>query len=338
MGNTVLDERLDGLHAWLRGRLAGVGFRMEPASEDASFRRYFRVTTREHSLIAMDAPPDKEDSTPFVQVAGRLAQCGINVPRVLEADLELGYLLLTDLGEQLYLGALQSHPDVTVLYEDALRALVRFQVAAEARGLPPYDRRKLNSEMGLFRDWLLARHLGIELDEAAASQLQACYEFLVQSALSQPKVFVHRDYHSRNLMVCPDNNPGVLDFQDAMHGPVTYDLVSLLKDCYIKLPSATLSDCLDFYLEQASLAGLDTGPDPDTFRAWFDLMGVQRHLKASGIFARLWHRDGKPGYLADIPRTLSYIVDCAGAYPDLAFLTTLIEERVIPALDLATPT
>ncbi len=331
-----MDERLAGLDAWLQSRLAGTPFQLEPASADASFRRYFRVTTREHSMIAMDAPPDKEDSAPFVRVARLLAQSGVNVPQLIEFDLERGFLLLTDLGSQLYLGALQSYPDTEPLYKDALRCLISIQAGAGSSDLPTFDRRFLATEMALFRDWLLGRHLEIQLAGPDADRLQASFEYLTESALAQPALFVHRDFHSRNLMVCPDNNPGVLDFQDAMRGPVTYDLVSLLKDCYLKLPQSRVSEYLAFYREHAAAAGIPTGPDATTFQTWFDLMGVQRHLKASGIFARLWHRDGKRGYLADIPRTLSYICDCADSYPQLAFLSELIKQRVLPSLQAET--
>ncbi len=328
-----MDKRLTGLQTWLEGTLAGVRFSLEPASEDASFRRYFRVLTREHSLIAMDAPPDKEDCGPFIKVARELARCGTHVPQIIEADLKRGYLLMTDLGDQLYLQALRERTDVRPLYEDALRTLVGFQAGAQSADLPPYDRQLLETEMGLFRDWLLARHLNIQLDRAERAHLAGSFSFLVGNAQAQPSVFVHRDYHSRNLMVCPGNNPGVLDFQDAVRGPVTYDLVSMLKDCYISLPPDQVSAYLDFYLRQAADAGIETGGGREGFLAWFELMGVQRHLKASGIFARLWLRDGKRGFLADIPRTLSYISDCADRYPELAFLARLIGERILPALD-----
>ena len=244
---------------------------------------------------------------------------------------------MTDLGSDLYLQELGRCGSDSRLYEDAIRSLVRFQARVSASELPPYDRCRLDLEMSLFRDWLLREHLELELGEGELRQLSDVFDFLARSALGQPEVFVHRDYHSRNLMVCPADNPGILDFQDAMRGPVTYDLVSLLKDCYFKLPPGRVAELVDFYMTEASKAGIDTGNDEARFEGWFDLMGVQRHLKASGIFARLWHRDGKAGYLADVPLTLSYITDCAGKYPELDFLSALIEQRVLPALAPGAP-
>lgn len=330
-----MDERLRALMAWLEIKVQGGEFGIEPASEDASFRRYFRVSTRDHSLIAMDAPPEKEDCRPFVEVATLLLGCGTNVPQVVEADLNQGFLLLTDLGSSSYLQVLNDRESSEGLYEDAILSLIRFQAKASSEGLPPYDRQLLDTEMGLFRDWLVHEHLGLNLDERHLTRLEKVFDFLARSALEQPRTFVHRDYHSRNLMVCSGNSPGVLDFQDAVQGPVTYDLVSLLKDCYFRLSSERIRELVGFYLREASGAGIDTGEDDAAFLRWFELMGVQRHLKASGIFARLWHRDGKPGYLGDIPRTLSYISDCASAYPELAYLLELVEKQVLPALEPA---
>ncbi len=324
-----MGERSTELRTWLAKVLAAAPFEIEPASVDASFRRYFRVTTQDHSLIVMDAPPDKEDSGPFMDVARRLSAAGLNVPQVVDADPDRGFLLLTDLGNNLYLQALAGDRQTRSLYQDAMRALVLMQSDVEANGLPAYDRELLMTEMGLFRDWLLGRHLGLSWHSEA---LQATFDFLAEAALCQPTVFVHRDYHSRNLMVCAGNNPGILDFQDAVCGPVSYDLVSLLKDCYVKWPAATVDEHVQYYLAAAAAAGIDTGKGDEDFLRYFDLMGVQRHLKASGIFARLCHRDGKQGYLADVPRTLSYITDCAGAFPELRYLDGLIREDALPAL------
>ncbi len=329
MSEPVTDERLVQLHSWLSGIFAAAPFTLEPASEDASFRRYFRVSTQEHSLIVMDAPPAKEDSRPFVRIAGLLSAAGLNVPQVVEADLERGFLLLTDLGQQHYLQSLQRKTRVRELYQDAIDALVTMQACVPFDDLPPYDHRQLIKEMKLFPDWLLSRHLGLEFDEAA---LHETMEYLARAALAQPRVFVHRDFHSRNLMIGTANKPGILDFQDAMAGPVSYDLVSLLKDCYVKWPSSLTDELRGYYLSKASEAGIDTDGGEGDFDENFALMGVQRHLKASGIFARLCHRDGKQAYLDDVPRTLSYIVDCAGAFPQLAYLGSLIEDEVLPAL------
>ena len=305
-----------------------------PASSDASFRRYFRLQKGARSFIVMDAPPENEDCLPFLRVAGYFESMRLNAPRILEANLEDGFLLLSDLGSRPYLDALQEQPDsAPQLYDDAIDALLQMQRrgAAFQNHLPPYDEKLLRFELSLFHDWLCGTHLGIEFtddDEAYWSWLS---DLLVANALDQPQVFVHRDYHSRNLMVSDENNPGILDFQDAVEGPLTYDLVSLLKDCYIKWPAGQVWQwALAFY------NGLDASQhdsvDEAQFRRYFELMGVQRHLKAAGIFARLNHRDGKSVYLGDVPRTLSYITELAAGYPELERLVELIEKRVLPGM------
>jgi aminoglycoside/choline kinase family phosphotransferase len=260
-------------------------------------------------------------------VQQRLLAAGVNVPEILELDLDSGFILLTDLGRTLYLTVL-NEINADELYDDALMALLAIQRQADSAGMPPYDSRLLLDEMGLFRDWLVGRHLQIRLSGSQSEDLNRVYSILEENALDQPVVFVHRDYHSRNLMISENHNPGVLDFQDAVVGPVTYDLVSLLKDCYIKWPEHRVRGwALKFY------ESIDTGGmDQATFLRRFDLMGVQRHLKASGIFARLYHRDHKDRYLQDIPRTLSYILDLEQRYPELGFLCALIRTEVIPAL------
>ena len=283
----------------------------------------------------MDAPPEKEDSAPFVRVAGFLEAMRLNAPRIVEANLERGFLLLTDLGTRQYLGELINDRTLAEpLYRDAIDALLVMQRkgAAFQAQLPPYDEALLRFELSLFHDWLCGTHLGIDFDNAAVREWQSLCDLLVANALDQPQVFVHRDYHSRNLMVTDENNPGILDFQDAVEGPLTYDLVSLLKDCYVKWPADRIWQwALDYY------AGCDTSVHErvteSQFRRYFELMGVQRHIKAAGIFCRLNHRDGKGGYLKDIPRTLSYIVDIAPRYDELSFLAGLIEERVLPGMD-----
>ncbi|HEX5513613.1 MAG TPA: phosphotransferase, partial [Gammaproteobacteria bacterium] len=301
------DQRLSDLHHWLVQTLAMDVRSIEPASSDASFRRYFRIRHGGGSLIAMDAPPAREDSRPFIEIAARLRGIGLNAPAVLEADLEQGYLLLSDLGDQRYLDALDSET-VERLYLDALAALERLQVHGPRAGLPDYDKPLLLREMQLFPDWLLERHLGLALDPGQRAMLEQTFEMLAEAALEQPRVCVHRDYHSRNLMVTAADNPGVLDFQDAVLGPITYDLVSLLRDCYIAWPRAQVEAWALGYLQRPQIRALVGEATSQAWLRWFDLMGVQRHLKASGIFARLWHRDGKPGYLGDVPRTLQYIV------------------------------
>jgi Predicted phosphotransferase related to Ser/Thr protein kinases len=328
-----MSSRLEQLHEWIRETLEIESYTLKPASEDASFRRYFRICYDGQSRIVMDAPPGREDCAPYIDIAGRLQAAGIHAPAILQKDMRYGFLLLEDLGTSMYLEHLSNH-NADQLYADALDALAAMQKNTETSGLPPYDESLLMKEMSLFLDWLLGRHLHLSLTLPEQGALQQVFDLLTGNALQQPRVFVHRDYHSRNLMVCPRHNPGVLDFQDAVFGPITYDIVSLLKDCYIKWPRQRIYDwALGFYrrINQDDL-------DEAGFLRWFDLMGVQRQLKASGIFARLFHRDGKPGYLKDIPRTLSYILDLGGAYSELDFLIKLIGKRVMPALEEANRT
>jgi hypothetical protein len=333
------DSRLEELRQWLAqfGNLAGA--ELSPASADASFRRYFRVSTSSGSWIAMDAPPTREDCGPFIRIAGYLEQMGLNSPRVVQANPDRGFLLLTDLGSRQYLDELRERPDrANELYTDALAALLtlheqgrRFQ-----EELPSYDGKLLRFELALFRDWLCERHLGIGFSTGDEAEWQSSVELLVENALRQPKVFVHRDYHSRNLMVTGEGNPGILDFQDAVEGPLTYDLVSLLKDCYIRWPAAEVRRrAMSFHAARAEkrLAAIE----PSEFMRGFELMGVQRQLKAAGIFARLCHRDGKAGYLGDVPRTLGYISEIAPRYSELQFLGRLIDERCLPLLRSALP-
>ena len=329
------DTRLDKLRAWLGSQLPENDFSIQPASADASFRRYFRISTATGSYIAMDAPPNKEDSHPFVRIAGYLHCMQVNVPQVLAENYTEGFFLLTDLGERHYLSVL-NQDNAEVLYIDAMQALLQIQINGmqHLEQLPAYDHGLLWREMELFRDWYLRRHLGLVLDDAAQQILNQAYEFLAHSALQQPRVFVHRDYHSRNLMYCNDRarNPGILDFQDAVAGPLTYDLVSLLRDCYISWPAEQLAKWITYYYEQLVSHRLVEDVSRAQFARWFDLMGIQRHLTASGIFARLNHRDGKPGYLADIPRTLGYILNVAPAYAELDEFVGLLRRLVVPAL------
>lgn len=282
----------------------------------------------------MDAPPDQEDCKPFVRIAGYLEAMQLNAPRVLEANLDDGFLLLTDLGATQYLEKLTSDTTVAaLLYDDALRALTLMQNrgAVFQNLLPPYDFDMLHFELSLFHDWLCEEHLHIEFSTDDETQWKQLCEVLVSSAIDQPQVFVHRDYHSRNLMVTDNNSPGILDFQDAVEGPLTYDLVSLLKDCYIRWPQEQIAIwSRSFY--HSSDASIRRRVTEDQFMRYFDLMGVQRHLKAAGIFARLNHRDGKPAYMADVPRTLGYIVELGPRYDELEFLVALINERCLPKL------
>lgn len=326
-----MPQRLAALEAWLRDSLGLSAFTLSPASADASFRRYFRVHLPDGpSRIAMDAPPEQESCGPFVDVARRLGAAGVHVPQVLAEDHHQGFLLLSDLGQSTYLQQLEE-AHVDRLYGDALGALASMQACATTEGLPHYDAALLRREMDLFRDWLLGQKLGIVLRDADQDELQRSWQVLIDNALAQPQVFVHRDYHSRNLMRLPSANPGVLDFQDAVLGPITYDLVSLLRDCYIRWPRSRVEEWAQGYRDLALHSGILREQQADDFMRWFDLMGVQRHLKAAGIFARLDLRDGKPGYLPDIPRTLGYITEVAAGYPELGWLGELVEQRVLPA-------
>ncbi|WP_039959475.1 aminoglycoside phosphotransferase family protein [endosymbiont of Riftia pachyptila] len=326
-----MSQRIEQLKSWLNS-LPDLGdYHFEPASDDASFRRYFRITNSHGSFIAMDAPPAQEDTAPFIQVAEAFEAIGLNVPHIHARDIENGYLLLSDLGNRLYLDELDE-TSVERLYGDALGALMTIQACGPREGLPPYDEALLQREMELFRDWLLGRQLGLTLSTEEQSMLDESFALLAQSALEQSQVCVHRDFHSRNLMFTERHNPGVIDFQDAVVGPVTYDLVSLLRDCYIEWPKSWVRAWALGYYELAVQSGVLSDEHEDRFLRWFDLMGVQRHLKAAGIFARLNRRDGKPGYLKDIPRTLGYIVSVAADYPELSALALLIDERVLPAL------
>lgn len=324
-------QRLALLRQWLEGELGMAGFDIEPASADASFRRYFRVTFDGESRIVMDAPPDKEDIRPFVHIGRQLRAIGLNVPEILAENLDQGFLLLGDLGSRQYLDELNQQ-NVDRLYGDAMDALATLQARGPgADELPPYDRQLLWQEMELFRDWLLHEHLGVTLDAPVLKLLNETFALLADNALEQPAVSVHRDYHSRNLMVC-EHNPGILDFQDAVYGPVTYDLASLLRDCYIAWPRERVEAWVLQYHDIAVQNGILNGPQEERFLRWFDLMGVQRHLKASGIFARLNHRDGKSGYLGDIPRTLDYVVEVSARYAELQPFQQLLESLVLPAL------
>ena len=302
---------------------------------DASFRRYFRLQKDGHSFIAMDAPPEQEDCLPFIRVAGYLEAMQLNAPRLIEANLDAGFLLLTDMGSHQYLDELKADPDLAgKLYADALTALAQMQRRGTPyqESLPPYDEKLLRFELSLFHDWLCGTHLGIAFADADENEWQALCDLLVRNALAQPAVFVHRDYHSRNLMVTPGNNPGILDFQDAVEGPLTYDLVSLLKDCYVRWEPPQVDAWIRDYYAQLDDALRDR-IDFELFNRYFDLMGVQRHLKAAGIFSRLNHRDGKPGYMHDVPRTLAYIVELVPRYPELDWLVDVITSRCLPALE-----
>jgi len=331
------DARLALIEDWLSRELRLGAWRIEPASSDASFRRYFRVFGERATWIVMDAPPPHEDVRPYLEVTRLLESLGVHVPHVHEVDSGRGLLLLEDLGTTLYLERLSAGADPEPLYADALAALERIQVrgVAASRALPPYDHAVLARELALMPEWFLARHLGLAADDAVRELLESSCAFLIGEALAQPQVFVHRDYHSRNLMVVPGRNPGIIDFQDALRGPVGYDLVSLLKDCYIAWPRARVVGWVSGYRTRLAAAGGAAGASEAEFLRWFDLIGVQRHIKVLGIFCRLWYRDGKSGYLADLPRVLAYVRETCAHYAELGALGRFLEERVVPALPLA---
>ncbi|WP_043343747.1 aminoglycoside phosphotransferase family protein [Cupriavidus basilensis] len=326
-----LDPRLDQLKVWVSG--LGPAWSVNPdsctpASADASFRRYFRASTchPDHpSVIVMDAPPAQEDCRPFIHVAELFGAAGVTVPKVLAQDLEQGFLLLSDLGNTTYLSRLDA-ASARGLYGDAAAALVKIQLATRPGTLPAYDRALLQREVDLFPQWYVARHLGVTLTPDQESGLAEVMQTLLANNLAQPQVYVHRDYHSRNLMVLEgEANPGILDFQDAVIGPITYDAVSLWRDAYIEWDEQEQLDWLIRYWERARKAGLPVAPDFGDFYRDFEWMGLQRHLKVLGIFARLYHRDGKDGYLANLPLVLKYARQVAGRYIELRRLVRLFD-------------
>jgi aminoglycoside/choline kinase family phosphotransferase len=333
------DHRLDNLRRWLVELGAFDPHNVVPASADASFRRYFRVRRMDGTTcIVMDAPPEQEDLAGYLRVSQLLEQCGMHVPHVFAADTAQGYAVLEDLGSTHMLTALGSGMPATQLYDDALDALAHLQLGGGggAQQLPPYDRATLLREMQLLPDWYCRHHLQFEPDASGQQTLHETFELLVSEALLQPQVFVHRDYHSRNLMITPQRSPGVIDFQDALHGPVCYDLASILKDCYIDWPRAQVEAWVAAYRDRLLAGGAQgralAGESLAQFLRWFDLIGLQRHIKVLGIFARLCWRDGKTGYLADLPRTLGYVQAVARAMPELARFAEFVEQQLAPGL------
>jgi aminoglycoside/choline kinase family phosphotransferase len=319
------DDRRALVERWLAKQLEGARFTLTPASEDASFRRYFRAELPGGaSYVVMDAPPDKEDCRPFVHVARLLSAAGLHAPRIHAADLAQGFLLLSDLGRRTYLEVL-NEANAAALLGDAIEALVRWQLATQPGELPPYDEALLRRELNLFPEWYVARHRNIQLPESRMNALEQIFRQLVASALAQPKVYVHRDYMPRNLMLS-EPNPGVLDFQDAVIGPISYDVVSLLRDAFLSWEEERVLDWSVRYWERARAAGLPVDPDFGEFWRALEWMGLQRHLKVLGIFARIHYRDGKPKYLADTPRFIGYARAVAKRYAALAPLLELLDE------------
>ena len=331
------DIRLQNLTHWINQDLPNA--KIEVASADASFRRYFRVTHNGISTIAMDAPPEQEDCAPFIDITQRLRKAGIHAPEIIRQDLSQGFLLLEDFGDTPYLDKLDldklavdkrdktksNNRNADQLYGDALTALLKIQ-QADTQNLPEYDDKLLLSEMQLMPEWFLKTHLGITPTAEQQKIIDRTLTVISTLVLQQPQVFVHRDYHSRNLMVTAHDNPGIIDYQDAVLGPITYDLVSLLRDCYISWPNEKIAEWALNYKTQAEAAGLmDKVPDT-TFIQWFDMMGLQRHIKVLGIFARLNHRDGKTNYLNDLPLTLHYVMQVGRKYSLVRPLIDLLNE------------
>jgi aminoglycoside/choline kinase family phosphotransferase len=318
------------LTQWLMKTFSLEKCELSSMNGDAGFRRYFRFNKGNQSFIAVDSPNDKCNNAAFIYMQQQLALVGINVPEVLAYDEELGYMCLSDLGVKELSNVLTTQ-NMSDYYQQAILLLPKV-ISIPQQNLPVYDSDFIQLELDIFTEWLLIEHLDIQLTKIEKKQLQICFEFLIASALEQPKVVMHRDFHSRNLMLT-ENAVAVIDFQDAVIGPITYDVVSLLRDCYVKWPAEQVSPLFNYFTDlisqQLSLKHITA----QQWKKWFDLMGLQRHIKASGIFARLFHRDGKAGYLADIPLTLSYIVDISAEYPECEFLYSLINNTVIPELE-----
>jgi aminoglycoside/choline kinase family phosphotransferase len=321
-------ERLQALQDWAARQLEGDSLDIAPASADASFRRYFRVTAKGRDYIVMDAPPAHEDCRPFIAVARLFGDAGVHVPQVLAQDLERGFLLLTDLGNTTYLSALNeaaaNQGVARELYLASNDALIRIQQASRPGVLPEYDRALLTRELMLFPEWYVAKHLGVAMNADQNAILETVFERILANNLAQPQVYVHRDWHSRNLMVS-DPNPGILDFQDAVHGPITYDLASIYRDAYIQWDEEMQLDWVIRYWEKARAARLPVPEDFGAFWRDFEWMGAQRHIKVLGIFARLYHRDGKDGYLKDMPLVMHYLRKVCERYDELKPLLFLLD-------------
>lgn len=325
-----MDDRQQQLEAWLADTLQQVAFTLTTASADASFRRYFRVHLASpylghNTLIAMDAPPPQEDCTPFVNVANLLLASGLNVPNVLAQDLTQGFLLLSDLGDNTYLSKLDTQT-APKLYQDATNTLIKMQLSSKPQVLPAYDEALLTREMQLFPDWYVAKHLNTSLNSDQQAVLNNTFKVLNENISAQAQVYVHRDFHSRNLMITQENNPGVLDFQDAVFGPITYDLVSLLKDAYINWDEEQIIDWAVRYWQPAKKAGLPVPDDFSEFYRDFEWMGAQRHIKVLGIFARLSYRDGKDSYLNDMPIVMAHLRKVCERYVELRPMLCLLNQ------------
>ncbi len=341
------DPRLNLIRTWLTRDLGWRIGRISVASADASFRRYFRVSRgdvdpaawapKADTLIVMDAPPGKEDIAPYLKVTSLLEQAGAHVPHVHASDTRRGFVVMEDLGNTQYLTLLKTGRGVDKLYGDALTTLANIQVRGlhAAQQLAPYDREPLERELNLMPEWFLRKHLGLELTPEERALITVTNEILINEALLQPQVFVHRDFHSRNLMVLEKGGPGVIDFQDALRGPVGYDLVSLLKDCYISWSRERVERWVKGYRRVLGGLGANVGDSEYQFMRWFDFIGVQRHIKVLGIFCRLWYRDGKAGYLGDLPLVFEYVRDACRRSPALVEFERWLSWRVAPLLEAA---
>jgi hypothetical protein len=333
---TTANDRAITRLAWVRNTLCDPALTLESASADASFRSYWRTRHDGRSWIVMDSPPAQEDPQPWLEIGARLSAAGLHVPAVRAQDLQQGFLLIEDLGSQLYLPALND-ASVDALYSDAMDALLRMQRDVSVAGMQPYDHAFLQRELEIMPEWFLRRHLGYTPECEEWDVLEMAFTTLLHSALAQPRCFVHRDYHSRNLLITPDNNPGIIDFQGALVGPIAYDLASLLRDCYIVWDRPRVEAWAESHRQRLRDAKLiDAAVDRERFLRWFDLIGLQRHIKVLGIFCRLCYRDGKPGYLDDLPRVYDYVIDVARGYPELADFVALLQ-RCVGDRDLRLP-
>jgi N-acetylmuramate 1-kinase len=345
-----IQDRASARLAWARSTLGDPRLTLVSASEDASFRSYWRTQQPDQgqspSWIVMDSPPAQEDPRPWLEIGTRLSAAGLHVPAVRAHDLQQGFLLIEDLGSQLYLPAL-NESTADALYGDAMEVLLRMQSGADVTGMQPYDEAFLKRELEIMPEWLLAKHLGHTPDRDERDVLDAAFGVLIDSALEQPRCFVHRDYHSRNLLIVGQDNPGVIapgllspgiiDFQGALTGPITYDLASLLRDCYIVWDPTRVDRWVDdYYLRLQATQLIDATVDRERFRRWFDLIGLQRHIKVLGLFCRLGYRDGKLAYLDDLPRVYTYVISVASQYPELAGLVALLK-RCVGERDLSIP-
>ncbi len=323
-----MTERSAARLAWARSVLDAPALALEPASSDASFRSYWRTRHEGTSWIVMDSPPALEDPRPWLSIGERLAAAGLHVPSVRAKDLDQGFLLIEDLGNRLYLSELNEH-SADALYGDAMDALLRMQTRMDYQDLPPFDRDVLVRGLEVMPEWFLTRHLGHAPSCEEWDVLEATFGVIIRNALEQPRCFVHRDYHSRNLLVVETNSPGVIDFQGALAGPVTYDLASLLRDAYVVWPRERVEGWVESYRQRLLGAGvIDAAVDAARFLRWFDLTGLHRHVRVLGQFYRLWYRDGKAGYLADVPRVYHYVISVARRYPELAAFAALLEHHV----------